>query len=176
MSGDLPLVLDLVQAARQDTRLHGQLVLSSMPRLLAALASGEGEASVDLHVQLDAGRRVVVSGRIDARVSLICQRCLEPMSYEARAEPRLAWVKSEQEAAALAGDYEPLLAQDGRVALADLVADELLLSLPLAPRHELAADCGRLSRSSAVRHTASEAGAKKSPFAVLATLKRDRPD
>ena len=147
MSGALPLVLDLAQAARQDTRVHGQLEISSMPRLLAVLASGDGEASVDLHSKLDPGGQRIISGRIDARVSLSCQRCLEPMIFEAHAEPLLAWVKSEDEAAALPEEYEPLLAPDGRVVLADLVADELLLALPLAPRHETSDACGRLAKA-----------------------------
>lgn len=176
MSGALPLVLDLAQAARQDTRLHGQLAASSMPRLLAALASGDGEASVDLHSRLDPGGQRVISGRIDARVSLTCQRCLEPMMYEAHVQPLLAWVKSEAEAEALPEEYEPLLAPDGRVVLADLVADELLLALPLAPRHESSDACGRLAKSAAIGRTIPEAEAKKSPFAMLATLKRGRPD
>lgn len=176
MSGALPLVLDLAQAARQDTRLHGHLAVSSMPRLLAALASGEGEANVELHTRLDPGGQRVIGGRIDAQVSLICQRCLEPMIFETHAQPLLAWVKSEDEAAALPEEYEPLLAPDGRVVLADLVADELLLALPLAPRHEISDACGKLARSAVLGRTEPEAEAKKSPFAMLATLKRGRHD
>ena len=176
MSGALPLVLDLAQAARQDTRVHGQLAVSSMPRLLAALASGEGDASVDLHTRLDPGGQRVVSGTIDAQVSLTCQRCLEPMIFKTHAELLLAWVKSEDEAATLPEEYEPLLAPDGRVVLADLVADELLLALPLAPRHETSGTCGKIAKLSAIGRTIPEAEAKKSPFAMLATLKRGRPD
>jgi uncharacterized protein len=136
------------------------------------LASSEGEASVDLRTQRDAGGQRLISGRIDARVSLTCQRCLEPMTFEAHAQPLLAWVKSENEAAALPEEYEPLLVPDGHVVLADLVADELLLALPLAPRHETSGACGKLAKSAAIGRATPEAEAKKSPFAMLATLKR----
>lgn len=171
MSAALPLVIDLVQAARQDTRLHGELAISSMPRLVAQLASGDGQAQVDLRVHLDEGGARVVDGHIDAELQLQCQRCLEPMRFSAHTDTRLAWVKTEDEAAALSGDfYEPLLAPDGRVTVAELVADELLLALPFAARHETL--CGESVELQVRRPPPDEE--KKSPFEALAALKRKR--
>jgi len=172
MSGALPLVVDLAQAARQGARIRGSLSIESLPRLRAALASGDGQAHVDLRVEVDGGRRVV-RGSIDAKVQAICQRCLEPVTLTLHAEPRLAWVTSEDEAVALPDEYEPILASDGRVATADLVTDELLLALPLAPAHEDVSDCGNLAEAMAEQRAVPDE-VRKSPFEQLAALKRSR--
>lgn len=145
-----------------------------MPRLRAALASDDGQARVDLRVQKEPGGRVVITGRVDAELQLICQRCLEAMPLEVHAEPRLAWVKSEDEAAALSEGSEPLLLPDGRLTVAELVADELLLALPLSPVHAEQARCGKLAQAEELHVAAPPDEARRSPFEQLAALKRGR--
>ena len=172
MSGALPPSLDLVRAARQTYGLQGRLPVKSLPRLAAALASAAGEVQVDLEAGLDPARRVVVTGHIEAELELQCQRCLEPVRLMVHAEPHLAWVKTDEQLAALPDEYEPLLSADGRVALTELVADELLLALPLVPRHEGDAAC-RGFKEAAVSPVEPEEVRKK-PFAELAKLKRGR--
>ena len=172
MSGALPPFLDLARAARQTFSLEGTLPVKSLPRLAAALASDAGEVEVALEAGMDSGRRITVSGRIDAGLELVCQRCLEPVRLQVHAEPHLVWVKSDQQLAALPDEYEPLLSADGRVALAELVADELLLALPLVPRHESDAACGGFTEAAELPAEPDEA--RKKPFAELAKLKRGR--
>lgn len=172
MSGALPPSLDLTRAARQAFDLEGRLPVKSMPRLAAALASDTGTAEFDLQAGVDLGRRVVVSGRIDAELELICQRCLGPVKIALHAEPHLAWVKTDEALAALPEEYDPLVSEDGRVMLADLVADELLLALPLVPRHEGNAACRDLPEAAV--EPAAPGEERKNPFAELAKLKRGR--
>ncbi len=170
MSGALPPSLDLARAFRQTYGLEGRLQVKSMPRLVAALASDAGEVQVDLEAGLDLARRVLVTGHIEAELELQCQRCLEPVKLKVHAEPKLAWVKTDEQLAALPEEYEPLLSADGHVELRDLVADELLLALPLVPRHEGDAACGGFTE--AAEAPAEPAEARKNPFAELAKLKR----
>jgi uncharacterized protein len=172
MSGALPPSLDFTRAARQAFDLEGRLAVSSMPRLVAALASDAGTVEFELHAGVDLGKRVVVSGHIDAELELICQRCLGPVKIVLHAEPHLAWVKTDEALAALPEEYDPLLSADGRVALADLVADELLLALPLVPRHEGGTACRDLPEAAVESATPDEE--RKKPFAELAKLKRGR--
>ena len=172
MSAALPSTVDLAHAVRRGFRISGRLPVSALPRLLPSLASERGEVEMTLEAGQDAGRRVVLSGHIDAALHLQCQRCLGPVEVAVHAEPRLAWVKSDVESADLPEEYEPLLAPDGRVALADLVTDELLLALPLVPRHEDGAACGK--PVTAARSGAAPAEDRKRPFAELAKLKRGR--
>src|SRR5579859_44828 len=172
MSGALPPSLDLARAARQAYGLEGRLPVKSLPRLAAALASDAGEVQVMLEARVDLARRVTVTGSIDAQLQLQCQRCLEPMQLAVHAEPNLAWVKSDEQIAALPEEYEPLLSADGDVDLKELVADELLLALPLVPRHEGDAACGGFTAPA--ERPAEPGEAKKNPFAELAKLKRGR--
>jgi uncharacterized protein len=171
MSGALPPSLDLARAARQTYGLQGRLPVKSLPRLTAALASDAGEVEIELEAGLDPARRVVVTGRMDAELELQCQRCLEPVKFKVHAEPHLAWVKTDEQLAALPDGYEPLLSADGQVALKELVSDELLLALPLVPRHEGDAACGGFTGTATY---AEPTEARKNPFAELAKLKRGR--
>ncbi|MFI4967252.1 MAG: YceD family protein, partial [Gammaproteobacteria bacterium] len=91
------------------------------------------------------------------------------VKLKVHAEPHLAWVKTDEQLAALPDAYEPLLSADGQVALQELVSDELLLALPLVPRHEGDAACGGFTETAA---DAESGEARKNPFAELAKLKR----
>ena len=172
MSGALPPFLDLGQAARSDLSLTGSLAVKSLTRLVSALAADSGIADVELRAAPEVGGRIVVTGSIRAPLTMTCQRCLENVTLEVVTEPRLAWVKSEAEMEALPPEYDPLFAPDGRVAVAGLVEDELLLALPLAPRHADGA-CGEI-RKPARSAPATEEESRKNPFADLAKLKRGR--
>ena len=173
MSGALPPFLDLGQAARLELRLSGSLAVKSLPRLVSALAADSGIVSVELQAEPEVGGRIVVTGRIHAPLVMTCQRCLESVTLEVEAEPRLAWVKSDAEMEALSPEYDPLLSTDGRVAVAGLVEDELLLALPLAPRHADGA-CGKTRKPTTRSAPAVEEENRKNPFADLAKLKRGR--
>ena len=173
MSGALPPFLDLGQAARQDLSLSGTLAVKSLPRLVSALVADSGVVRVELEATPEVGGRIVVTGRIRAPLQMTCQRCLENVTLEVQTEPRLAWVRSEAEMEALPPEYDPLLSADGRVAVAGLVEDELLLALPLAPRHADGA-CRETRKPAAQRAPATEEENRKNPFADLAKLKRGR--
>ena len=174
MSGALPPFLDLAQAARRELRLTGRLAVASMPRLVSALVSDQGEADVDLQAARDLSGRVVVTGSIGAALEMTCQRCLGGVTVAVRAEPRLAWVKTDAELEKLPPEYEPLLSPDGRVALVELVADELLLALPLVPRHGDGEACEVDQAVTAPEAPAAAEESRKNPFAELAKLKRGR--
>ena len=173
MPGALPLSLDLLQSARRDVSIAGRLAVADLSRLTPSLATERGEAAVELRIHLGTDRRVLVEGTIEAELQLQCQRCMQPMTLNVQARTRLAWVKSEAEAAELAEQYEPLLAPDGRVTLAEIVTDELLLALPLVPRHEDGAGCGKTAKAARPKR-ATPAEDRKKPFAALASLKRGR--
>ncbi len=74
--------------------------------------------------------------RFSGLVSLQCQRCLQPMERPVEAESRIALVGSEEEAGRVPPEREPVLAPGGRISVADLLTEELLLVLPIVPLHE----------------------------------------
>ena len=74
----------------------------------------------------------------DCRVALQCQRCLQPVGCELAVQRAFLFVAGEDAAAQLDADSEDdVLALTRALDLRELIEDELLLALPLVPRHEV---------------------------------------
>lgn len=72
-----------------------------------------------------------------AAVPLQCQRCLQPVEQDLAVDRRFRFVRSEAEAERLDESSEDdVLVLSPRLDLQDLLEDELILSLPLVPKHE----------------------------------------
>lgn len=112
--------------------------------------------------------------RADAQVSLTCQRCLQPVQASLQVDRWIRLVRDEELAASLdAESDDDVLALGGRLDLLELVEDELLLELPLVPRHE---QCPTSLPTVAASVEFDEPVEKPNPFAVLAALKgKQRP-
>ena len=101
----------------------------------------------------------------EAQVALTCQRCLQPVETPLELERSLRFVPGEAEAAALDADSEEdVLALPRWLDLRELAEDELLLALPIVPRHE---QCPVPLPSAA----GEEEVARENPFAALQALK-----
>lgn len=146
--------------------------MAGFKRLRPYLASEHGGVEVALEFDIDEQGRPHVRGRIQAHLELVCQRCLEPMGVALDLEPHLGVVESEPEAEHLPEEYDPLVVGEDPLFLADLIEDELVLSLPIVPRH---ADerCAGVEGGKEQNDPAD----RENPFAALAVLKRDsNPD
>jgi uncharacterized protein len=102
--------------------------------------------------------------RFEGRARLECQRCMQPLDLPLHAKTRVALADSEEQVAQVPEDLEPVLAAGGRISIGQLIAEELLLSLPLVPLHEGEGDCA------AAPEAAVSAGETHRPFAQLADL------
>lgn len=137
------------------------LPFAELPRLVAELASLDGVARCRVAFARERGFPVADID-VRARLPLRCQRCLQSAPLEVHQSSRV-WLVAEPDAAdRLEAGIEPVLAPEGRIALRDLVEEELLLAVPLVPRHENEADCGR--------NASAEAEVKQTPFAGLGEL------
>ncbi|MCC5856827.1 MAG: DUF177 domain-containing protein [Ectothiorhodospiraceae bacterium] len=169
----LPVTIDVLKLVDRGQELAGSLALRRMPRLCEALVDDAGEAHLVLVFERDQARRATVTGSVRASVALACQRCLQPMPLTLEARVALAVCLSEEEAAALPDDYDPLLLEETPQRLAELVEDELILALPALARHEDTPDCEPVSvtiGASAVEQGGE--GRRPNPFAVLDVLKK----
>jgi uncharacterized protein len=166
-------VIDSLKFAADGDCVAGRLAVSRLARLDDVLVSRDGwldcrlagfrerdESGVErfgLHLQ--------VSGRLGLR----CQRCLGEVGFECAIDSRLLlmppgvpsseWPEDELEA----DDYDAIPA-NREMALLELVEEEVLLALPVVPRHaecRFPADVG-----------AEEEESESSPFAALAGLKK----
>ncbi len=151
--------------------LRGWVALRRMERLARSLCDVQGRVDVELHFNRDAQGIPFVQGRVRARLTMICQRCLEPMEVRIERDLLLALVRSEAEAGRLPPKYEPLPITSASMAVAEIVEDELLLALPIVPLHA----AGELCRVRTPYRVGDDDGGAQArhPFAVLGRLKRD---
>jgi uncharacterized protein len=145
-----PAAIDGLAFARGASVLEGRLGLDSLPRLAQSGCSGIVVDFV-LEGEINERGRPGLRLRVDGSVRLECQRCLESLDLPLHLEAQLEFGVSEAEMAAADDDVERVLA--GReMSVAALVEDEVLLALPMVPKHErcgAAADVGAKDRTSA---------------------------
>jgi uncharacterized protein len=163
----IPVSLDPFLPRALNQRWEGDYSGDDLPRLRAASAEG---SKIAVHAELSVVRGVLgeirLQGRIDGEAGQVCQRCLEPIAWRFRLEPNVALVAAGA-AAGLGEDEDRVeLGPDGLFWPTAFVEDEILLALPLAPRHD---ECG------ARRDREFEPGEgdrdAESPFAVLGKLR-----
>jgi uncharacterized protein len=129
-------MLDTLHFAHAGEEKTGEVRLSDLTRLTDGLLSDEGMVSYRVRGSLEKGRPVLVLD-VETTVMLLCQRCLEPCRQALQIERVFPIARDEAQLALWERD-DPLL--DALVAepeldLLTLVEDEILLSLPVAPRH-----------------------------------------
>lgn len=110
-------------------------------------------------------------GRIRANVSVQCQRCLGALPLTVETELLLGMV-SERDPRELPAYYEPLPVGHDPIFLRDIIEDELILSLPIVPKHA-DGQCPDQLKAGAEDSNESHSATEGNPFAVLAGLKRN---
>lgn len=95
-------------------------------------------------------------------VPLVCQRCLELLVLPVTLDVQLTMVRDDAEAAVLADPFDTVMLDAGGLDLAQVLEDEVLAILPLAPTHAETTPCGR----TALR----DSGETHRPLAGLANL------
>ncbi len=168
-SSRVPEAVDAWRMVAARRGFEGRVALSALSRLRGLLHDTQGEASYTLEFDRDALLQVPYAQlRIDADLPLLCQRSLERFLFPVRIVQRLGLVRDEAEESALPPDYEALLVpEDGQLHPLDLVEDELVLAVPVVPLNPDAPEV------QADWPAQEEELAKASPFAALATIKKN---
>lgn len=153
---------DAFAFARDARVLQGTLAVSALERLHDLLAEVIGEVSWHLEGFKGARGEPMLRLTVGGSIPLACQRCLEAIDFKLAVDSVLEIVPagadlSQDELEDDSRDYLPV---EKELDVAELVEDEILLSLPVAPRHD---GCGLPG--------ASGAGDRVNPFAALAGLK-----
>ena len=157
--------IDSVEFARAGEELAGSVPVSELSRLADSLFDPAGMLQFELKGARDARERLRLHLKVDGSIDLQCQRCLGKLEFPVSTQTNLLVLTGEP--AAESAEIEDL---DGVPAAGDtdvwaLVEDEVLLALPLAPRHA-EGEC-----SPALKQAGD---AVVSPFAALAGLKHER--
>jgi len=147
-------------AAAGGTRA-GRWPLRDLPRLQSSLTQVDGALDYELHGTHDAMGRRAIQLKLHGVLRLSCQRCLEAMDFPLDVDAMLVLASSEAEIDADADDPtapDRVLASR-EMPVRELIEEEVLLSIPFAPRHE---HCG-------TRHDA-HGEQRQSPFAGLSAM------
>lgn len=174
-----PRRFDVEAFADAAGELAGSWPLARLHRLAdMACAEAEPAAATNIDWSAHGERRKAKPGQAQvwlhlsarAELSLVCQRCLQPTLTRVDVKRSFLFVQGEDAAAALDEDSEDdVLALSPVFDLAELVEDELLLALPLVPKHE---HCSQPLLAPGA--DAAPDPDMPHPFAVLAGLKGGR--
>jgi len=167
--------LDVQAFAEDSAQLSGQGQVRDFPRLSQEAAgrgddrlvnwSAQGELRNPRHVQPEIWLHLNAS----TVLPLTCQRCLEPVDVPLAVDRSFRFVADESTAAAQDDEAEEdLLAVSRAFDLPGLVEDELLMEMPVVPRHEV---CPKAVPMTATDPDFEEAAPAENPFAALQVLK-----
>jgi uncharacterized protein len=120
--------------------LTGTLDPQRLPRLEDRVADRSGRVHWTIRGGTDAEGRAAITIAIDGDVPLTCQRCLGVLTQHVEQATLLLLARDDAELVSLdeASEHEVVVAREPLDPVT-LVEDELLLTLPFAPRHE--GDC-----------------------------------
>ena len=156
-------VLDCLEFARSGGVLERSVGLDELLRLADLLTTTAGFLSVRLEGWRDDEGRSWLQLDIAGEPSLCCQRCLGEVKFPLDIRSRLQLIAAGDDWPDddLVDDRADAIEAEKALAVLSLIEDEVLLALPIAPRHEQcespAADAG---------------GHGSSPFEALAALKK----
>lgn len=171
-----PLAAPAAALCRDGETLLGAWPLAELPRLSASLfVPPAADERVGWHARFSQVQPVAgppqpwLELEAHAHVTLQCQRCLQALQQPLVLERRFRFVASEDEAQRLDADSDDdHLVLEPRLDLRALVEDELILELPLVPRHE--GSCPQPLPQPEPAEPADEA--RPNPFAALAALRK----
>ncbi|MBL8445973.1 MAG: DUF177 domain-containing protein [Zoogloeaceae bacterium] len=155
-------MVDPLAFAREGRRWQHVLPLSRFPRLAAEAIEGAGELKVSVVGWVGRDGHLFLGLEAVGEIAVGCQRCMDPMVWPFRVENRLMLIPEgrpfpEDE---LDDDSYDAIEVAARLDLAELVEEEVLLAMPISPRHE-----------SCEAPAESEGASRASPFASLAKLR-----
>lgn len=161
----LPKTIKLFKFARKEASLHGDYKISAMPRISEIARNTEDRIKVALSFYLENDKTPCIKGIIKANIILDCQRCLEALPLELNVLFNLAFVRHESQAEELDTSFEIYnIGEEEDLDSIDLITDEILLSIPMAPSHDF--DCSlKIDKEEVVEEIS------KNPFDVLKNIK-----
>ncbi|HJS22424.1 MAG TPA: YceD family protein [Steroidobacteraceae bacterium] len=167
MSRD-PELLDLAALIAQGSELEIDCELKSLTRLAPLLSDSAGTAHGKFRFHRVAGAPAA-EGRVTATLPVTCQRCMGDLAIAVDTECRLVFADADAANAEASIEEELVTTHGGRISLAELVEEELLLAMPLVAVHGEGSGCS--TQAAAGVQAAGEP--KQRPFAGLRDLLKD---
>jgi len=131
----LPQRVDHRKLVNDQAILQGTIPLNRFTRLTQSLEGDVGDLHASLEFRKGRKRRALVVGKATVEVRLVCQSCLDSLVHLLDIEIRLNLVNSYSELLELELDEDGLVVESNLVELVDFYEDELIVNLPMVPRH-----------------------------------------
>jgi uncharacterized protein len=163
-----PAVIDSLEFARAEQSMGGIVPVTRFSRLADLLFGSDGEVEYAVRGGHDEQNRPQLELRIAGDLHLQCQRCLGPLDYPVDVSNTLLLVPpgARSDVDLEDPDAPDAIEASTELDVVGLIEDEVLLSLPLAPRH---ADGACASRAGT---EVNDEVTTHSAFAELGALKR----
>jgi uncharacterized protein len=173
---------DIKRFCSREEKIQGDLETARLSRLQENIfPESIIKSQVLLKFIFDLQGRQLLEGKVQASVQLSCQRCLHAMPCELKGSFTLLIAHDEMHLERMQSQDPMLdlaevvvLTEDG-LALWQLIEDEMLLNLPLAPSHD-DINCSTLfaSLKAQMKNELQQDGDNQSPFAGLSELLKNR--
>jgi uncharacterized protein len=135
LTRSLPQRVDHRKLVNDQAILQGTIPLNRFTRLTQSLEGDAGDLHASLEFRRGSKHRTLVIGKAKVEVMLVCQSCLNSLVHVLDIEICLKLVSSSPELRELQLDEDGLLVESNLVELVDLFEDELIVNLPMVPRH-----------------------------------------
>ncbi len=160
------IVIDTLDFVSNTRTLHGKIILEDCMRLKDYLYDNKGKLKYKISGALDKNDKSILQVTINGEISLHCQRCLGELTHLLDIQRDILLAENENELSHL-DEIETIdgILADSNLDILELIEDEIILSLPISPRH-------RENKCSAQELTDSTPIGEKKPFVALAKLKK----
>ena len=158
------VIADPFKFAAEGRLLTGQVAVKELGRLADMLADAAGEVTWTVSGELGPSREPRLRLRASGGFNVRCQRCLGALEWPVVLDSLLQLVRPGVEIPEEELEIEEfdVIEAGAELSVTDLLEDELLLAVPIAPRHDA---CDAPRPLGGVE--------KESPFAALARLRKD---
>jgi uncharacterized protein len=136
MSGGIPARVRASVAIARGETYAGSVAVKQLSRLRPLLLRDDGSLEISLRLRRDEHGMARLDGSLSGSVWLECQRGLHPFANRLDVLFSLLLVASEAEERRVQRVGEALVVEDDNLPLRQIIEDEVLLALPVAPRCE----------------------------------------
>jgi len=174
MLDKLPEFIDPINSVNHNKQFVGRVNQSRLKRLVEVTEPSDRDVQVELNFYYDKALKFpAFIMKLETVLKLQCQRSLESFDYPVQSEIKGIFTESLALTTDLPADVEVFELNEDKISSFNLVEEELLLSVPLAPINEVSSMNYENTEASADDDSAQEQSADKpNPFAILQGLKK----
>lgn len=165
MQGKLKQHYQSRKEALRNSCFEGFIDVKDLTRLCELLAFQQGKVIAQFEFSKRDCKTDMLSGKINASLSIECQRCLQPMQNDWQLDFHLLIDASDY--VVTESDLDTLYSQAGNIDIFEVIEDEIMLAIPLVAMHE---DNTCNVYWPVVQHT-HRPSMKENPFSILQSLK-----